>query len=92
MLQRYKKIAHLQVFYLLNVRLFYLDAIRGLFQCPHDAEPLFGIFYSRMSMCFPSTRSSLYEVFEFVIEVISLEQVFQLDMHSVVPEVSWVGR
>ena len=34
MLQRYKKIAHLQVFYLLNVRLFYLDAIRGLFQCP----------------------------------------------------------
>ena len=41
MLQRYKKIAHLQVFYLLNVRLFYLDAIRGLFQCPHYNHPLF---------------------------------------------------
>ena len=29
-----KKIAHLQVFYLLNVRLFLLDATKGLFQYP----------------------------------------------------------
>ena len=54
MLQRYKKIAHLQVFYLLNVRLFYLDAIRGLFQCPRHCQLLFyclyGSFHSRSEL------------------------------------------
>lgn len=56
MLQRYKKIAHLQVFYLLNVRLFYLDAIRGLFQCPlQPGTPfvfsLFQAVFSKLKQC-----------------------------------------